>query len=106
MQGQRNEQKSVPQGCIFENVRVCEFVVTFKPWTYNKRDNRSTFAITKENNGVHVCQDKELNKGGSTIGGHYTLVCVYVYVLRTLLSVNRSEWTHVLGAEIYLLFLI
>ena len=53
------------------------FVSTFKPGTYNERDNRSTVAITKEYNGVPGCYHKELNKGGSTIAGVYTLVvCV------------------------------
>ncbi len=38
--------------------------MTFKPKNYNKRDNRSRTAILKKNNGVLVCEDKELNKGG------------------------------------------
>ncbi len=41
----------------------------------NKRD-KSTIVITKDSYRVHICEDKELTKGGSAIEGHYTLVCI------------------------------
>ncbi len=41
---------------------------------YNKKDNRSTVAITKENIEVHGCYHNGLNKGGSTTAGVYTHV--------------------------------